>query len=204
MLKENFYKLKKDKQDGIIDAAYSEFLKYDYKKASVKRIAKAANISIGSFYDYFSDKDDLFLHLLDRIFQKKKRLVNQRGFKSSILTTKKILENDDILDEREKGLLRKLDSNNDDIMQKIYFDYAVNHYMDSYMSQLSADREKGILNPHADTELIAYIFSTIEYNILEYCEFKNITNYKDKMKVFNDFWDVMLEGIFTEPTDSIS
>lgn len=201
MPKERFYKLNKEKQNKIIDSAYSEFLGYDYKKASVKRIAKTANISIGSFYDYFVDKDDLFLYLLQNILIKKQRLINNSGFKNSILMTKRILEDSDVLQEREKDLLQLLDGNNDEIARKVYFNYSVDHYMDSFISQLSTDLEKGTLNPHINIEMLSYLLTTIEYNILKYCEFKNISSFKDKMKIFNDFNTFILEGIFIDPTN---
>ena len=44
----------------IIDAAKQEFLDKGFPKASLRNIAKNANVTTGAFYGYFSTKEDLF------------------------------------------------------------------------------------------------------------------------------------------------
>jgi len=59
-----FFKLEKDKQARILAAAVKEFSTVPYNDASINRIIKTADISRGSFYLYFADKEDLLFHLL--------------------------------------------------------------------------------------------------------------------------------------------
>jgi TetR/AcrR family transcriptional regulator, cholesterol catabolism regulator len=56
-----------DKRKNIIKAAVSVFKHKGYHKTTVRDIAKAAKISMGSLYDYISSKDDL-LYLFYEIF----------------------------------------------------------------------------------------------------------------------------------------
>ena len=56
-----------DKRKDIIKAAVSVFKHKGYHKTTVRDIAKAAKISMGSLYDYISSKDDL-LYLFYEIF----------------------------------------------------------------------------------------------------------------------------------------
>jgi len=56
-----------DKRKDIIRAAVSVFKHKGYHKTTVRDIAKAAKISMGSLYDYISSKDDL-LYLFYEIF----------------------------------------------------------------------------------------------------------------------------------------
>jgi AcrR family transcriptional regulator len=56
-----------DKRKSIIKAAVSVFKHKGYHKTTVRDIAKAAKISMGSLYDYISSKDDL-LYLFYEIF----------------------------------------------------------------------------------------------------------------------------------------
>ena len=109
MPKDNFFKLDQEKRDRIINAAYDEFITYksNYKKASIKRIVKEADISIGSFYEYFDDKDDLFLFLINNIADKKQKYVfNEKdNIKDIFLKILKISEDNSILDDREKELV---------------------------------------------------------------------------------------------------
>lgn len=69
MPKDLFFTLAKDKQSRIIEAAIGEFSKEIYQDASINQIIKEAEISRGSFYQYFEDKDDLFFYILENIIQ---------------------------------------------------------------------------------------------------------------------------------------
>lgn len=50
--------------DGIIQAAYSEFLAYGFQKASLHKIAEKAGVTTGAIYTRYKNKDDLFASLL--------------------------------------------------------------------------------------------------------------------------------------------
>ena len=56
-----------DKRKDIIKAALSVFKNKGYHKTTVRDIAKAAKVSMGSLYDYISSKDDL-LYLFYEVF----------------------------------------------------------------------------------------------------------------------------------------
>ena len=58
MAQANFYKLKQKKQDKILAAINECLTKYDYDTLTINNIVDAAEISRGSFYDYFVDKKD--------------------------------------------------------------------------------------------------------------------------------------------------
>ncbi len=57
--------MKIDKQERIINAAMKEFVKSGYDKASTNEIVKDAQISKGSLFNYFSNKKDLYLFLIE-------------------------------------------------------------------------------------------------------------------------------------------
>ena len=59
MIKRTFYNRPEQKRQRIIDAIVEEFSSSSTEKVSINRIVKAANISRGSFYQYFDDKVDL-------------------------------------------------------------------------------------------------------------------------------------------------
>ena len=51
----------------ILEAAISEFSKKGYKETSVADIMSAADLGIGTFYNYFASKEDLLFSLLGRL-----------------------------------------------------------------------------------------------------------------------------------------
>lgn len=61
-----FQNLPGQKRERILEAAVREFAARGYGKASVNTIVAEAGIAKGSVYQYFRNKEDLFLHLADR------------------------------------------------------------------------------------------------------------------------------------------
>lgn len=64
MPKQTFFNLPVEKRETIINAAVEEFAQYGLENASTNRIVENSGISKGSFYQYFEDKQDVFMHLL--------------------------------------------------------------------------------------------------------------------------------------------
>lgn len=64
MPKQTFHNLPKGKRKVIIDAAIEEFAEYGLENASTNRIVANSGISKGSFYQYFEDKQDVFMYLI--------------------------------------------------------------------------------------------------------------------------------------------
>jgi len=74
---ETFHKLAAEKQEKILAVAIREFSNQPYAAASISAIVRDAGIAKGSFYQYFTDKKDLYLHLLQLGMARKLSLVTQ-------------------------------------------------------------------------------------------------------------------------------
>ncbi|HYG60108.1 MAG TPA: TetR/AcrR family transcriptional regulator [Symbiobacteriaceae bacterium] len=75
MPKQTFFNLPEEKRQAILDIAIDEFAEHDFKNASVTRIVSRAGIAKGSIYQYFENKEDLHLYLLDLAGQEKVRFL---------------------------------------------------------------------------------------------------------------------------------
>lgn len=64
MPSKTFMNLPSSKQKALLDAAVKEFYQVPYTEVSINQIILNAHISRGSFYTYFTDKNDLFGYLL--------------------------------------------------------------------------------------------------------------------------------------------
>jgi AcrR family transcriptional regulator len=71
MPKPTFLNLPPEKREKIINAAVEEFATYGLENASTNRIVENSGISKGSFYQYFEDKQDVFMHLIS-VLEKEK------------------------------------------------------------------------------------------------------------------------------------
>lgn len=63
--KETFAKIPEEKRKAILYAAVIEFSSNGFNAANINVIAKRAGISIGSMYQYFDSKENLFLTAID-------------------------------------------------------------------------------------------------------------------------------------------
>ena len=60
-----FFRLPEEKRQRLLDAAWEEFSRTSFSDASINQIIHNAHIPRGSFYQYFTDKKELFWYLLN-------------------------------------------------------------------------------------------------------------------------------------------
>lgn len=71
MPKPTFFNLDEAKRNLILTAVLEEFSEHTFDEASVNTIVKRANISKGSLYQYFEDKVELYLFVIEIAGNKK-------------------------------------------------------------------------------------------------------------------------------------
>jgi len=71
MPNQTFFNLSEEKRQKITELAIAEFAAADYNSASITNIVKQARIAKGSFYQYFEDKNDLYLYIIDLASQQR-------------------------------------------------------------------------------------------------------------------------------------
>ncbi len=62
---DTFFRLPEEKRERIMESAWAEITRVPYDEVSINRIVQGAEIPRGSFYQYFKDKEDLFLSAID-------------------------------------------------------------------------------------------------------------------------------------------
>lgn len=80
---ERWFKLSDEKKERVIQASMHEFATKTFEEVSINQIIKKADISRGSFYTYFEDKDDLYCYitsdLVDTVIRTVYEILNDRG-----------------------------------------------------------------------------------------------------------------------------
>ncbi|WP_029452013.1 TetR/AcrR family transcriptional regulator [Clostridium algidicarnis] len=69
--------LKDHVRNSIKEEALKEFNKKGYKGASVRRIAKNSNTSVGNIYKYFDSKEALYENLIEPVYDRVMDYINQ-------------------------------------------------------------------------------------------------------------------------------
>lgn len=64
---ETFLRLPEEKRSRFLNAAWEEFTRTSFADVSINQIVRQAGIPRGSFYQYFVDKRDLFVYLMDSV-----------------------------------------------------------------------------------------------------------------------------------------
>ncbi|HHT48765.1 MAG TPA: TetR/AcrR family transcriptional regulator [Firmicutes bacterium] len=172
--KDTFLNLPKEKQERIIDAAIDEFATHSFHQARVTAIAEQAEIAVGSFYQYFEDKMDLFKYLMEAVVQKKISYINRdtmenkgkypffqllrEAFSSGIRFAK---ENPRLLPiglmlMKDKALYREI------------FGEHVDKGIDFFRQMLEEAKAQGEIDPAIDPRLAAHMIAGMTFSLSDF------------------------------------
>lgn len=173
MIKKTFYNLSEEKRQRIIEAIIKEFSDSPTEKVSINRIIKSAQISRGSFYQYFDDKVDLVEVLIktfvDATFDNTCKVLKSTG--GDIFSTyEKIFEiiADFSKDEEKKKILKNLIKSlkvNDSLVSEYMFNrFKGFSQFDDMIHYYSRDNLK--FKSDEDVEYLSQILSQVLKNAL--------------------------------------
>jgi len=184
--KDSFDRISEEKRKRILSIAVIEFANKGFDSANTNTIAQKAEISIGSLYQYFETKEDLFLTTLNYgISQLEENLeivlkedVDLFGKIEKILRIIQThsRQNQDIVrlyhemtSESHADIITKLTSKMEAVSAKCYIDL------------INQAKTEGILSPKASTSIYAFLLD----NIFMMLQFSYATEYyKERMKVY--------------------
>lgn len=193
MPKDTFYNLSDDKKRRIFGAAVQEFSTRRFSEASLNQIVKAAKIPWGSFYQYFNDKEDIYLYMLAEIGKDNRKNASYIDtldpdadvFETIIQRTKESFELGRGKPEYTKiGLLMEID--NSEFITKLREASA-----EKYIKMIERDKERGLIKPEVDPELVINMISTFGLN--EY--FRNELDKERYLRKLNGAIKILKEGI---------
>ncbi len=161
MPSQTFYNLSEHKKNSVWNAIIKELGTHTYEHVNLANIIRDANISRGSFYQYFKDKDDLIDYFYGTIIETK------MTFFGSLFESDREIE---FLDRIEaiyiRGIAfrktypeyvepgkRILESNA--IRQRESYLQGVKQAIDLYSGFIIADQKKGLIDDSIDARLLA-------------------------------------------------
>ncbi len=182
MPKKPFFNLTNEKKTRIINASYDAFLEKPYEKVSILDITTKADIPVGSFYQYFKDKDDLYIYLIIEI---EMRIWNKyKDENENALFDWFEYVVGEHLTEKEKAFENTWCTVPPLVMQKFYFGEYYSFLKDKfYKNKFYKLYENGKIKDGIDSELALYLFITSTFNVYMYCRSQNITDQNEIMKI---------------------
>ncbi|MBI9106994.1 MAG: TetR/AcrR family transcriptional regulator [Spirochaetales bacterium] len=198
MPSDTFFNLPKEKQERIIDSALTEFSKVHYRKVTIDMIVEKAEIPKGSFYQYFENKNDLFLFIFNQIGNEKKEKIEEAviyseelGFKDYIIH---LLDSTLAYENNDLRLINLKKRFTDECPQEVRKAVLQNEIPKSYRmleDALELYVNKGELRKDLNTKVVAYLLTSFIINLDNY-EFESNENYQE---IIAHGLDTILNGI---------
>jgi AcrR family transcriptional regulator len=208
--KDTFFNLPEDKRTLICNVAVNEFAEYSFDLASINRIVAESGIAKGSFYQYFEDKRDLFLYLVQLATNEKVNYISplmDNPDKHDIFTllremyisgiqfaaehpeyaeiSRKILENKDAPTYRELMA---------DNLPTAY------EFFDKILENAMA---RGEVRADIDVKMTAYMIASMNTHVIEYYTKYVAQDYDEKMmETIDKFLDFLKNGIGENNSES--
>ena len=191
MPKATFYHLSDEKKGRIFDAALQEFSARTFSQASLNQIIKNAGIPKGSFYQYFDNKEDIYLYMIEVISKEKTETLSHVKktdpdadvFEVILQSTREFLEQGKTKPGYvELGMRMELDNN--EITMKIR-----NASTERFVKMVERDKKRGLIKPEVDSELLINMISTFslnEYYRNESDRERYLRNLGDAIKMIRD------------------
>jgi AcrR family transcriptional regulator len=169
--KQTFLNLNKAKQERIVNCAFDEFASTDFEHAKLSNIIKNAKIPRGSLYQYFEDKSDLYLYLIDLTANRKMEYIKElfdnpmdlpflELFRKMYVSGIQFSIENPRMVEMFAHLLAHKGKIYDDVFRN-NIDIAVN----LYISMIDRDKELGRIKKDIDSEVFAKLVIDMTTNI---------------------------------------
>jgi AcrR family transcriptional regulator len=203
MPKDTFFNLPGDKRALICDVAISEFARYSYDAASINRIVEKTGIAKGSFYQYFEDKKDLFLYLMQLVSMEKAKYIapvmqNPEDHDIFILLRELYIAGIKFAGENPKyaEIGNRLIMHKDEpIYQEIFADSMPAAY-DFFETLLEKAIERGDVRADIDVKMFTYMIASMNALVVQYYAADTAKPFEVEMMVgIDEFIEFLKSGI---------
>lgn len=181
-----FLRIPAEKRKRIYDAAINEFSVFGYVNANTNKIARNAGISVGSLFQYFDNKEDLFLTTVK--------------YCASILkeTLEQIMEDEEDIFLKVEKLLRTIQTHSRENMNMIRLYNEMATQSNSriicaavveleaitaklYSSLIEQAQQENKVNPDCDPKMLAFLLDNLfmMYQFSYSCDY-----YRERFKLY--------------------
>ena len=156
-----YFNLPDDKRERIFNAAVNEFARRNVQAASLSNIVAEAGIPRGSMYQYFQDKEDIYVYVLETLrgrraeyvkpaFELYKKEPFMVFFEEFFTRDSEYLLNHPLHLEIGKHCYGHAYGVSHKLIQKIK-----NRYKEIFLIGIDYDRERGYIRPDVDCSILA-------------------------------------------------
>jgi len=187
MPQKTFFNLPKEKKEQIIQVALNEFSQNSFDNVKISNIVEKAGIPRGSFYQYFSDLEDLYKYIFQLIGEKKMEFLNLSELTQTSSGTFELLKNlyQSGLDfAREHPELAQIGNNffreNYSFRKKILGEH-LDQSRSIFSDIITRGIKRGEIDPDIDVNFITYLLFQMNLSLVDY-----LLEQKQKENPFSD------------------
>lgn len=201
MPKKTFFNLSDDKKTAILDAAYDVFIEQPYEDINIRMLTKAMNISLGSFYQYFEDKDELYLYLITSI--ERKIYAKEVALFGNYFGRRDVVPLEQICSPKEIALDSTWLKVPMEVLQKFYFGPYTKELHQGLLEELTTLKEQGKIKPSVNLDLLYHVYTTLMFNVLLFFRSHHIEDEEEQLELkLGLFVDTLLHGIWVDEPEN--
>ncbi len=185
MPKQTYFNLSKRRQDEIRHTAMNLFIEREYESIGVREIAAAIGVSVGCFYKYFEDKDEMYLYLLSDTEKKISLAAASEGL--SFFQGNTTLEFERYLDRTEYFFNLTWYRIPVSVYYKFYFNGYAEYVNPSLINELKYLESERKLKQHITVETALYCITSSMFNFLIYMRKRKLTDNKEEIAKHRKF-----------------
>jgi TetR/AcrR family transcriptional regulator len=198
MPKATFLNLNPQKRRRIFDAAVQEFAAKRFSEASINQIIKAAGIPRGSFYQYFEDKEDLYLYMMAEIGREKMALFSQMEalnpeadfFDTCLYSFRQIIAWSKARPDYGRiAMLMELDDSEFIFKLRALTDAG----LDKYREMLEHDKQRGRIKANTDINLVVDMYYALSISLFK--EYQKTGSDEMLLRRMSGMFQILKEGI---------
>jgi len=208
MPKKTFFNLPEEKRALICEVGIVEFARYSYNAASINRIVANAGIAKGSFYQYFEDKRDLFMYLMELVSLEKANYI------APVITNTEQLDIYSLLRELYISGISFAEEHPEyaEIANRLLLDRDEAIYKELSASSMPAANEffetllenaveRGEVRADLDLRMFAYLIASMNAIVVEYCAANNARSIdREIMAGIDQFIEFLKNGMGVRET----
>ena len=188
-----FENLNIEKKQKIIDAAIEEYARNVPEHINIQNIIKEAGIPRGSFYQYFNNKDDLYIYIINyisdekQLYFKENDLIIDQSFMSYIEQIY-VLGYAFMMSHPRLQIAGKNMMSSDYYLKFEIFKNAKQMAFDFYLNKIIEDQNKNLINPKIEPKLLTTL-------IVNFMDVQKYNEYYEQGISLDEFKQMMKEII---------
>ncbi|XMB72533.1 TetR/AcrR family transcriptional regulator [Mycoplasmatota bacterium WC30] len=204
--KQTFFNLDKDKQDRIIECAIDEFSARNFENSKLSNIIKNAKISRGSLYQYFEDKFDIYIYIMELTKNEKLKymsphLANPKAIPFIELFKEMYVSGIRFAIDNPKlvKMMTHLLSTKGEIYDRVMKD-GLQLAIDMYTNLIELDKKAGRIKKNIDSKIFAQLVidMTVNVSVNELDRDKSEFNFDKMLERITQIIDIIGYGVTEE------